>query len=167
MIPAEETAARKTLEGIDQDLSRLPVSRDNFGLIHFDFELDNLLWQEDRPGIIDFDSCTCSWFAADIAFALRDLFADRADRVDPGDQRFLTFLDGYRQARELSPEEIDWIPLFLQMHNLVTFAGLYRSMEAGPCPDDPTWLVHLREKLTRKQAAYRDGFCQYTKRING
>ncbi len=142
---------------------QLPVGPDSFGLIHFDFELDNLLWQEERPWIIDFDSCAWCWYAADIAFALRDLFADRADRVDQSDPRFLSFVEGYRQARQIAQAELDRIPLFLRLHNMITYAGLQRSLEGGSRPDDPDWLAALRKKLMQKQDAYRQGFVDYLK----
>jgi len=52
----------------------LDRTRDNFGLIHFDFELDNLCWEDALIQMLDFDDCAYHWYAADITYALRDLF---------------------------------------------------------------------------------------------
>ncbi|MCB0188286.1 MAG: phosphotransferase, partial [Caldilineaceae bacterium] len=54
LIPAQETAAHQTLEMLRQQLHQLPVNAENFGLIHYDFELDNLIWDGETAGIIDF-----------------------------------------------------------------------------------------------------------------
>ncbi len=162
-IPHRETAARNMLDRLGHELNQIPVSAGSYGLIHFDFELDNLLWEGDRPGVVDFNSCAWYWYAADIAFALRDLFADRADRVDPTDPRFLAFIEGYRQAREIAQVELDRIPLFLKVHNLVTFADLERSLDGSGQSGEPGWLAALRRKLMQKQDAYRQSFIDYLK----
>ena len=52
-------------------LGALPVDRDRYGLIHFDFELDNLYWRDQTIGMLDFDDCAHYWYAADIAFWLK------------------------------------------------------------------------------------------------
>src|SRR2546430_7254258 len=61
-------------------LSALTVTETNSGLIHGDFELDNLFWQDDTIALLDFDDCSYSWYVADVAFALRDLFATGVDQ---------------------------------------------------------------------------------------
>lgn len=81
-LPKEEYTAWRQLEQVKQKLNCLPTDDGVFGLIHYDFELDNIIWDSNIPGIIDFDDCAFYWYAADIAFTLRDLFDDRADRVN-------------------------------------------------------------------------------------
>lgn len=51
----------------------LPRDEARFGIVHGDFELDNLAWEDGRATAFDFDEAACSWYAADIAYALRDL----------------------------------------------------------------------------------------------
>ena len=46
-LPAEDHAAQRALARITAALSQLVVTGDNFGLIHFDFEPDNLVWNDD------------------------------------------------------------------------------------------------------------------------
>jgi Ser/Thr protein kinase RdoA (MazF antagonist) len=66
VLPAEEEAAHQSLRRITDELGQLSITAENFGLIHYDFELDNLIWDGDGPGIIDFDDCAWWWFGADI-----------------------------------------------------------------------------------------------------
>ena len=56
--------------------------------IHFDFELDNIVWNTDKTGIIDFDDSAFYWFVADIAFALRDLYDDSVKKVELQNESF-------------------------------------------------------------------------------
>jgi len=78
-LPATEKAAQKELETIEHLYEKTEEKK---GLIHFDFELDNLIWNGERNNIIDFDDAAMYGYGADTAFALRNLF-EGADR-SPG-----------------------------------------------------------------------------------
>ena len=77
------------------------------------------LERDRRPVFVDVDDVSRSWFAADVAFALRD-FVD-----SPLAEHFVA---GYREARPLTDDELAWLPLFRRAHALVTLARL----AAGP-----------------------------------
>lgn len=156
--PDDEKDAQNLLKQLQMQLAELPVHRGNFGLIHFDFELDNLIWNNDAVGIIDFDDCSWYWFAADIAFALRDLFDDDPRHIDLESQPLRAFLDGYQQANQLPQADLKRLPLFLQIHNLLTFCKLLRALDSSPEPDDPDWFDALCHKLQRKLQTYRANF---------
>jgi Ser/Thr protein kinase RdoA (MazF antagonist) len=154
-LPAQDTRARQALDRLSGQLAQLPVSEQNFGLIHFDLEADNLIWQGLLPGMIDFDDCARNWFAADIAFALRDLFDDRANRVDLKDARFEVFMRGYRSIRKFEEEELAQIPLFLRFSNYLKYAGLLPVIGEESQPGEPDWLARLRQKLAGMLVRYR------------
>lgn len=103
-LPPGEQAARKALVQVNVRVGQLSTDEHNFGLIHGDFELDNIIWSENTIGIVDFDDSARSWFAANIAFALRDLFDDRSDNVDWEDANLRAFIDGYRANYAVSEE---------------------------------------------------------------
>lgn len=158
LLPETEVAAQAVLMELNRKLARLSANERSYGLIHCDFELDNLFWDGERVGILDFDDSAYGWFAADIAFALRDLFEDRASGVDLQNESFLCFLKGYRTSRELSQGDLELIPMFLQLHNLLSFARLHRAVGAPAAQAEPEWLESLRAKLILKMQAFRDGF---------
>ena len=162
-LPPGERAARKTLRKLEERLGLLPIDDRNFGLIYFDFETDNIIWNEGRPGVVDFDDSAQYWIVADIAFALRDLFDDDPDAVDPNNEAFVCFMDGYCSVRELEPDELGLVPTFLRMHNLLTFAKLHRALGANGPHDGPPWLEGLREKLSARMESYREGFLRYAR----
>lgn len=157
-LPPTETAARATLARVRAQLAAIPVRPDNFGLIHFDFEVDNLIWDGSRVGIVDFDDCAHGWFAADVAFALRDVFGDRADKVNLHNEMAQSFVEGYRSVRRIDNAELERIPLFLELHNLVTLVKLFHSLTPDAAQDEAAWLTELRAKLRRKIVYYREGF---------
>jgi Ser/Thr protein kinase RdoA (MazF antagonist) len=157
IIPRHLVALRAELDRLEEALHGLPVDDAEFGLIHSDFELDNIKWHEGRPGIVDFDDCACYWFAADIAYALRDLFVDRPRGVDLNDSRFQSFIQGYRSARHIADSGLHCLPLFLRLHNLVSFARICRSLGDGPEADEPPWTSDLRQRLNAKLATYIEG----------
>ncbi len=143
-LPEETSAVRSEFEQIASSLQALPVTDDTYGVIHFDFELDNLYWQSQTIGIGDFDECSSAWYIMDIAFALRDLFREG---IDLNKRSFLAFIDGYRTQHGLHPELVSQLPLFLRMAKLLTYARLVRSMDLPPWVGDPVWLHSLRLKF--------------------
>jgi Ser/Thr protein kinase RdoA (MazF antagonist) len=158
ILPESNTDALSVLEEIQNHLAALQQTRENFGMIHFDYELDNIVWDSEKAGAIDFDDCANYWFAADIAFALRDLFDDSSGNYDPKDESFLKFIEGYRLERDISQTELDVFPLFMNLHNLITYAKLVRTLDPVTAEIEPAWLITLREKLLRKMRSYEDGF---------
>jgi Ser/Thr protein kinase RdoA (MazF antagonist) len=143
------------LDKLDKRLSHLPVQDDNFGLIHYDFELDNLIWNRETVGIVDFDDCARYWFAADIAFALRDAFGDSPNAVDLENPIARQFLSGYRSARQIHDADLQFVPLFLALHNLVTISKLQDALKPSDAVVEPEWLIALRTKLQTKINFYR------------
>ena len=158
ILPTEETAAHQTLAALQQQLHQLPTKGDTVGLIHYDFELDNLLWDGEQVGIIDFDDSAVYPLVADIAFALSDLFDDNPAQVDLAQETFAHFVNGYRTARPLPAEELQLIPLFLRVQNLVTYARLYRALTPVNPAGELPWMAGLRAKLAAKMAIYQNGF---------
>ncbi|MCT8140518.1 phosphotransferase [Anaerobacillus sp. CMMVII] len=72
ILPSNETVAKKELERIVKWAEGLNISKENFGIIHYDFELDNLVFAESTIGMLDFDDSSLNWYVADIVYALRD-----------------------------------------------------------------------------------------------
>lgn len=154
-LPQSESLARKELESLKTWLMTLEINEDNYGIIHFDFELDNLIWDGDNVQMIDFESSIEHWYTADIAFALRDVF--KGD-VDFSNKSFQLFLEGYRSEMKVTDEEINAIPMFLRLHDLITFADLLRTVDVENDLEHPQWVNALHKKLESKIDEYRDGF---------
>lgn len=125
-VPPGEAGLRQELNQIVYSLEALPLTRDNYGLIHSDFELDNLCWRSGNIGMLDFDGFSQGWYAADIAFALGDLFEAEADLTSSS---FRKFVRGYSSHYPLHNDILLQIPTFLRMANLLTYGTLARTLD--------------------------------------
>ncbi|OOE12742.1 phosphotransferase enzyme family protein [Fictibacillus arsenicus] len=152
-LPMHETAAKKELAYLVNWAEALPVTQENFGLIHYDFELDNQCWEDNVAGILDFDDCAYYWYAADIAFALRDL--DDQKMTNP---LFAEFVNGYESETTLDSDLVEQLPMFNRLHDLTMFVKLLRSVDISDSADHPDWMSNLRKKLVEKIEKYRSSF---------
>jgi Ser/Thr protein kinase RdoA (MazF antagonist) len=160
IVPKDDRWLWSDLVMLEDKLNQFAVDKARFGLIHYDFELDNILWDQGKPGIIDFDESGYYWFVADIAIALRKLFDNRIEQINFNDERFQAFMEGYRSLRQIKTEELKNIPLFLRLHNLVTYARVYRSI-IGEIQQEAQWLKDLRQELQNRLEQYRVGVEMY------
>ncbi|MGZ9583516.1 phosphotransferase enzyme family protein [Paenibacillus marinisediminis] len=153
--PSEQEAMRE-LEDLRDSLHSLPVSRECYGLIHYDFELDNVLWNEQahRYEVIDFDDSMYHWFGMDIVSAIRDL-TDLTGANDPAAQEKIDyFLQGYRSILPLTEDTLRQFPLFQRFEALFGFSRLLWALENSNIEADavPEWYEGLKTKLEH----YRD-----------
>ena len=151
-LSKDEPMVRSELEQIASSLNELPITQSNYGLIHFDFELDNLCWQNDTIGILDFDDCSYWWYVADIAFALRDLFEDG---VDLKKSNFLAFVRGYREQHVLDDILLSYLPMFIRFAKLLSYTKILRAVDIPDSSTYPEWLRGLRLKLINQMKRYK------------
>jgi Ser/Thr protein kinase RdoA (MazF antagonist) len=150
-IPADARAMRRELAAVSTVLEALPGDAGSIGLIHFDFELDNLVWRDGEISMLDFDECARYWYAADVVFALSDLFNGRFDSADPS---YREFLAGYQAERGPGPTWHSAAPAFLRLAELLRHARVLRALDLPPDPQQPDWLARLHRELTDGLAAY-------------
>ena len=152
------------LKSIFQTLSADPVS---CGIIHYDFETDNVFWQKDsnRCVPIDFDDVMVHWHLADIAQAMDSARAALEEKMesaflDSDEPDFHRsgllkkrqqvscdcFLAGYRSIHPLPDEMLSFIPVFLRFTSLYGYARIVRSISEVHA-EEPEWMSDLRKKL--------------------
>lgn len=164
---AEEFLAKDCWAG-QQELARakawaqgLSRQSEYFGLIHYDFEQDNLLWRQDGGyNMFDFDDCARYPWVADIAYALRDLFENEIDLLHP---LFLGFIQGYREHKAISDQELSQLAMGMRVHDLVTYARLSRS--TGLPHGYEGKLVTLNTRLMRIREGLLHGFAKQINRL--
>ena len=142
--------AARSLDGhaLLAELEGLPSSNELVGVVHGDPELDNVIWSEaGDPTFVDLDDVSRSWFAADVAFALRD-FVD-----SPLVEHFVA---GYREARPLTDDELAWLPLFRRAHALVTLARLQPVLAEPVAHGWPDWAKALHTRVGKVAAELRE-----------
>lgn len=151
-IATDDVGPRAELHAIASELAALPRSVETFGLIHFDFELDNLIWRDGMVGMLDFDDAARYWYVADIAFALRDLFEEG---VDLENASFRAFMEGYRGFCAIDDRMLAQTPLFLRLSELFSYARLTYALDLAEDEDYPDWLTGLNRRLHGWMERYR------------
>lgn len=135
-------------------MGRLPRDRNHWGVVHGDFELDNMAWQGDRSIAYDFDEAAVSWFAADIASAVRDLTDPAGHAAGEHRARFDAFMAGYRSLRPVDDQDLGRLPMFAGLQAAASLAGI--TLATGdPGRNEPGWLAQLRGQLTEKARTQR------------
>lgn len=143
----DEKAALKELEILKEYLEELPVTNENYGLIHYDFECDNVFYDQNSKScnIIDFDDAMYHWYLMDIVQALESI----KEEVTQEDyiQRENSFLEGYRSQYDITDDMFSRIVVFHRFKNLYGYTRIIRSVEEK-WHNEPEWMEGLRGHLT-------------------
>lgn len=149
----DKDAAMEELSRITARLAELPVTDENYGLIHYDFESDNVFTGGDGMHVIDFDDAVYHFYMMDIAVCLGELDDVPEDRRE---EMRRAFLDGYRSEKDFPEEAEAMLPWFARYNDLLTYVKLLRAMEGSDIPDAPDWYRELCGKLTNWCERYRE-----------
>ncbi|MDN3241693.1 phosphotransferase enzyme family protein [Glycomyces tritici] len=140
---------------LGERVAALPRDNARFGVVHGDFELDNLAWEGDRATAFDFDEAAHSWYAADVAFALRDLTGPDGAVAEERRALVEAFIAGYRGVRGFTEAEVASLRLFTGVHAVCSLVRITRAL-GTPDAGEPEWLAGLRsdlEAMAREQRA--------------
>ncbi|KAA8733273.1 phosphotransferase [Acinetobacter qingfengensis] len=109
----------ETIQRIDHELKDFGKSSDRYGLIHADLRLTNLLLQNDRIGVIDFDDCGMSWYMHDLAAAIsfNEHYAAAPEWIE-------NWIEGYEREAHISNEEYALIPTFVMQRRIQMLAWI-------------------------------------------
>ncbi|MDE7283793.1 MAG: phosphotransferase [Lachnospiraceae bacterium] len=137
------------LDEVQQALNELPQTSDTFGLVHYDFEPDNVFWDENNQccTAIDFEDGMYHFFLVDLEQALDALLENIP--ADEQSNAKNTFLSGYQSVKTLEPDYDEKLKLMRRFCNLYSYARLIRCV-AEEYSNEPDWMVKLREKLHSK-----------------
>lgn len=141
------------LEAICNQLAMLPITDNNYGLVHYDFEPDNVFFDAESNSfsVIDFDDMIQCWYMLDVVRAL-DALVDVTDEAHLVDAE-TAFLTGYRSASTLTEEDEQTLPLMRRLVRIHEYGGLLRCLSDN-IEAEPDWLIKLRKKLTDRVRSY-------------
>lgn len=142
-------SVRRELGAVSDLLKLLPKTEENFGLVHYDFEPDNVFWdaQNQQCSVIDFDDGMYHWFALDVEQVfdcLTEFF--EGDALQKAKEQFLK---GYRTQHAFTEEMEMSMPLMPRFINLYSYARL-RHCLSEPVSEKPEWMIHLEKHLRSK-----------------
>ena len=133
---------------IKKRLQRYGKTENNYGLIHADLRLANLLLEGDQIKVIDFDDCGFGWHLHDLASALS--FIEEKPIVP---KLVNAWLDGYRKVLPFTDTDFEEIDTFIMMRRMQLTAWLASHKESGPVAElSVGWMdgtIELAERYIR------------------
>ncbi|MFD2043437.1 phosphotransferase enzyme family protein [Ornithinibacillus salinisoli] len=151
LLYPSETAAYREVEKLSKWAEGLRVTKENYGIIHYDFELDNVMFENNTLGVLDFDDCSNYWYVADIVYALRGI-----EHFNVNNSVIKIFIEGYESETMLDRSILNEASGFVRMHHVVSLAKLTRAVDVAASTTHPEWLTHLHKKLSERIKFYRD-----------
>ena len=140
---------RKEFEDVRKELESLPLSTSDYGVIHYDFEPDNVFYddKEESFSVIDFDDAICCWYALDVVRALDAL--DEVIEDVSMEEAIASFLEGYRRATSFAEEQQQSMMLMRRFVHLQEYTTLLHVVSED-VENMPNWMSNLSQKLKCK-----------------
>lgn len=127
------------LNNLERRLMSFGKTKYNYGIIHYDFEPDNLFYDHGQIGIVDFDDAHEHFYVQDIINAQNEL-EDQSLK--------LSFLEGYKSLKEIDIKLLDERKTFEDYSRLMKICRLSYALDCKS--DNPEeWMVALRERLEK------------------
>jgi len=127
---------RAALVETRQRLSELPCTCARYGLVHYDFEPDNVFWDGETCSAIDFEDGMLHFWAVDVVQALDELDTEWHE----------AFLHGYRAACPDAEVDEREFPLMRRFRDLYSCARLLHCLSEKPAAE-PEWMPQLTARL--------------------
>lgn len=135
-IKEEHQELKNKLDGIitakRSYLEQLNKGDQSYGLIHCDFTLNNMFYEEGRFSVFDFDHSKYSWKVYDFAvivdyvLKLKYIYKDKRAFLD----EFLScFLDGYEKKHHITQYWMDQLPEFLKIWRLENMIAIINKRD--------------------------------------
>lgn len=124
------------------DISRLPRSKDTYGIIHWDIHPDNFFVDNGKIKLFDFNSFQFNWYTADIASAIFFLiqrgagpltYKSEKERTEFAETCLISYLCGYLQSNSTDEYWIKKIDLFIKYQ----MADEYLATQNGLLQENP------------------------------
>ena len=128
VIPKKEII--DNLEEFKGELESLPITKKSYGLTHGDYFFGNLIYDNDKITVIDFDECEYNWFIYDVAVYLFYYLLGGEPKnmnIEYNKKLFKHFIAGYRQENEIDIYWIEKLPLFFRLREFILLSSIYRS----------------------------------------
>jgi Ser/Thr protein kinase RdoA (MazF antagonist) len=132
----------RTVKSIGQSIENYKKSQNNFGLIHADLRLANLLIDKATIKVLDFDDCGLGWFMYDAATAIS--FHEHEPQVPELMEHWKA---GYRSIRPLSRNDEAEIPTFIMLRRLLLVAWIGSHSETDLAKSLGTNFTHDTKRL--------------------
>ncbi|MES5866500.1 phosphotransferase [Bacillus cereus group sp. RP32] len=155
-IPKEETTIREIASDVLTSIKELQKSTSNYGLIHGDLWLENILVENNSNiTMIDFQDCEKHFYIFDLAVpiysAIEYSFAGNGNIVDYEHSITKALFEGYKEENELPKEMIDKFPLFIKLKEIFEYSLMHMYWGKEELTEEQIRIINLyRMKIETK-----------------
>lgn len=125
----------------------------SFGLIHYDFELDNILYDvvERKLFAIDFDDCMYGFYGQDVERSINSIESEVDESLQESAKS--SFINGYLDAGGKLDVYREHRELFRAFADMYAYFRIGASLEEQ-WDNEPLWMENLRNRLGERMKAY-------------
>ncbi|MCM3710221.1 phosphotransferase [Sporosarcina luteola] len=157
-IPEEESAIRETAQDVLSTIRRLPKNRSNYGLLHGDLWLENVLVDENsKLSLVDFQDCEKNFYIFDLAVpiysAIEYSFVGGGNIVDYGRDVAKAVIDGYQEENDLPAEMLEHLPLFIKLKEVFEYSMMHMYWNKEKLTEEQIRIMnHYRMRIERNHS---------------
>lgn len=123
---------------LKEEYLKLPITDNNYGLIHYDAELDNVFYDNKKGlSIIDFDDSHYNFYALDIERSLNEVERLNNNLMD-------TFIEGYKEYMDI--DNLNY-KFFKKISFIEQYANIFYTLSEIPI-SKPDWMIEIIDDLT-------------------
>ncbi|UNK15852.1 phosphotransferase [Paenibacillus sp. N3/727] len=147
-IPAEEKTIREIAHVVLNDINELPQDNSNYGLIHGDLWLENVLVDSDsKLTMIDFQDCENHYYVYDLAVpiysALEFSFSGGENIRDYERSITEALIDGYKEENDLSSEMLMKLPRFMKLKEMFEYNLMHMYWNSKELSEEQVRILNL------------------------
>lgn len=147
-IPKEESIIREIAQDVLSAIKELPKSPSNYGLIHGDVWLENVLVEKNlNVTMIDFQDCEKHFYVFDLVVpiysALEYSFAGNGNIMDYRNAITEAIIEGYREEYEISQDMIDKLPLFMKLKEIFEYSLMHLYWNKEELSEEQVRIMNL------------------------
>ncbi|WP_026038012.1 phosphotransferase enzyme family protein [Halomonas sp. KM-1] len=141
----------ETRAWLQRELAAYGQSHERYGLIHADLVVENVLVDDERVHLIDFDDAGFGWYLFELATVLyhiqdRPYFEAAREAL----------IDGYRELRGLPDDELARLPLFLVARGVTYLGWVQERQETATAQELTPYLIQQACQTIRCYLANRE-----------
>ncbi len=156
----QDDEVREAWLELNERLERLPKNRQNYGFVHNDAHPGNILFEDERLVLIDFDVANYQWFILDLCICFFSEFAHvehhspHKDLLPRMDELFIKpFMRGYSSENTLPEQEFAHVEDFIRYRRFIMYAAFYDQIKDAA----PQYLRQMKQELISGESFFKDG----------
>ncbi|GAA0286811.1 Ser/Thr protein kinase RdoA (MazF antagonist) [Gracilibacillus halotolerans] len=159
-IPKEERSIREVVQEALSTIKKIPKNRSNYGLLHGDLWLENILVDRDSNiTMVDFQDCEKHFYIYDIVVpiysALEYSFVGGSNIAEYEQAITKAIIKGYLEENELPNEMLEMFPQFIKLKEIFDYSLMHMYWDKEKLTEEQVRIMNLyRMRLERNHSNF-------------